>query len=344
MSPDPRPTRPFSLVRTLGKFGWFALQGHALAWWLARHDAPFRQSYRGCRREALAAAWRADPTWADVVAAQGRVTSRSLGLEFLGDDAVSRGYATWLALAPRGWTFRRTDGGLEAKRGELTLALETAEEEEMIREIYLDGCYDLRLPGRWQVVDIGANVGMAALFFAGQPGVDRVVSFEPFGPTADAFARNVARNPALAAKIALRRVGLGEAPGRLEVPYQPDLRGSMSIAGVGDWRGTAAAAGQTVAIDVERASAALAEILAQPPAVRLLAKVDCEGSEYAILRDLASTGGLARFSAFVIEWHGRGPDELTAMLQAAGFALRVQPLSADPRALGLIYATRLPAS
>ena len=118
----------------------------------------------------------------------------------------------------------------------------------------------------------------------------------------------------------------------------------MSIAGAGDWRGAAAGAGQTVAIDVERASAALAEILAQPPAVRLLAKVDCEGSEYAILRDLASTGGLARFSAFVIEWHGRGPDELTAMLQAAGFALRVQPLSADPRALGLIYATRLPAS
>ena len=213
----------------------------------------------------------------------------------------------------------------------------------MIAEIFLAGCYDLRLPGDWHVVDIGANVGMAALFFANQPWVQRVISFEPFAPTADAFEGNVRQNPSLAPKITLVRKGLDESAKTLTVDYHSELRGSMSLTGIGAWRGNLTASAQKVTIDVGKASAELAPIFAARGACRLLGKVDCEGSEYGIFRDLEVSGALREFSAFVIEWHGSGPDEIVTLLQRRNFAVHVMPISPDQHTLGLIYATRLTA-
>ena len=342
----PSSARAISLPRCAGKFLLVMLKGHGpgLAWWLARRDAVKRYDYRGVPRAALAAAWQADPTWADLTVHQGRVSSTALGLEFQGDDPVSRGYATWRALAQLGWQFAREGSGLIARRGALALALVTEEEEEMIKEIFLRNCYDLRLPGRWQVVDIGANVGMAALFFAQLPWVERVFSYEPFAATAEGFTLNVGRNPRLAQKIQLIRVALGETAGQLSVDYNPALRGSMSLTGVGAWRGAAGPATGKMTVTVEPAGTALQPVFTGLGDCRLLAKIDCEGSEYGILRDLETKGALANFSAFVIEWHGQGPDELVQILTRHGFALQVHPLSTNPRDLGLIYATRLAAS
>ena len=344
MSFHPPPTRPPSLLRSWGKFGRFLLRGHGpgLAWWLAQRDAVMRNDYRHVRRPALVAAWRADPSWTDLLVGEGRASSRALGLEFRGDDPVSRGYATWRSLALAGWRFEDRGVTLLASRDGLTLQLQTEEEEEMIKEIYLRNCYDVRLPGRWQVVDVGANVGMAALFFARQPGVERVYSYEPFAPTADGFVANLSLNPQLAPKIQLTRLALGEAAGEITVDYDPALRGSMSLTGLGSWRSEAGATGQKIRITVQPASAVLAPVFSGLNGCRLFAKIDCEGSEYGILRELDASGALAHFSALVIEWHSQGPDELLRILAARGFALQVHPLSPDSQTLGLIYATRLP--
>jgi FkbM family methyltransferase len=339
----PIPPRPPSFARRLAKFVFFLSRGHApgLAWWLALHDATKHQNYLAISRAALVSAVSADPSWADLVAADGHLRSRALDLEFIGDDSVARGYLTLLALSPLGWSFTRGGPGVVlARQDSLQLRLTTDEEFNMLGEIFLEGCYDLRLPGEWHVVDIGANVGMAALFFAQHAWCRRVVSFEPFAPTALAYESNLALNPALAPKITLVRQALGETESTLEVDYDPALRGSMSLSGVGAWRGSAAAT-QRVSIQVVRASDALAPVFATLGSCRLLGKIDCEGSEYPIFRELEQSGALDRFSAFVIEWHGNGPDEIVRTLQRHGFALHVSPLSTDHRTLGLIYATRL---
>jgi FkbM family methyltransferase len=340
----PIPPRPPSLARRLGKFAFFLLHGHSpgLAWWLAVHDATKHQNYRAIAREALTAAAAADPSWTDLVVADGHIRSRALGLEFLGTDSVTRGYLTLLALAPLGWSFTRaTSGVLLARRDSLQLRLITDEECNMIGEIFLEGCYDLRLPGEWHVIDIGANVGMAALFFAQQPWCKHVTSFEPFASTADAFAANLALNPDVATKITLVRQAVGETTAELHVHYDPNLRGSMSVTGIGAWRGPPAAGAERVTIQLAPATTALAPAFAALGPCRLLGKIDCEGSEYGIFRELESSGALDQFSAFVIEWHGSGPDEIVRTLQRLGFAVHVSPLSSDHRTLGLIYATRL---
>lgn len=347
MLPAPAAPRPPSLYRRLGKFALFLARGHApgLAWWLAVHDAPKQQDFRAVSRDALTSAFRADPSWADLESSAGHLRSRALGLEFQRDDLINRGYQVWRALAALGWSFERLpEGGLLAKHGTLRLRLNTDEECDMIREIYFSPrCYDLRVSGDWHVVDIGANVGMAALFFAQQPWCRKVTSFEPFAPTAAAFREHMALNPDLAAKITLVPKGVGEADTTLTVDYHPELRGSMSVAGLGAWRGDAAPGAQKVSVAVERASSVLAPVFAARGGCRLMAKIDCEGSEYGIFRELETSGALAQFSAFVIEWHGRGPDELLAVLLRRGFATYVSPLSEDHHTLGLIYAMRLDA-
>lgn len=347
MSPAPIPIRPRSPVRQLGKTALFLGRGlgPGLARWLAQHDAPVGQDYRAVPPAALAGAFRADPSWADIEARDGMVRSRALDLAFTGEeDLAVRGYATWRALGRLGWRFERTavPGALRARHGPRALNITTAEECEMIREIHLDPCcYDLRLPGSWDVVDIGANVGMAALFFAGQDWCRSVTSFEPFAPTAEAFAANLALNPALAGKITLVPTALGETDATLEVDYRPELRGSMSLTGVGAWREAGAVPPQRVAIRVVRASLGLSPVFGARAGRPLLGKIDCEGSEYGIFRELEASGALAHFSAFVIEWHGRGPDEILSILLRHQFTTHVSPLSADHRTLGLIYATRL---
>jgi FkbM family methyltransferase len=343
---EPIPVRPPSGRRRLGKYLLFLSRGlgPTAAGWLARHDAPVGQDYRGIPLPALDGAFRADPSWADVEARDGEIRSRALGLTFgHARDLVTHGYGSWLALSHLGWRFARnpTPGGLQARHAALTLNLATTEDCEMVREIHLmPRCYDLRLAGSWDVVDIGGNVGMAALFFAAQPWCARVFSYEPFGMTAAAFRENVALNPDLMGKIALQEVGLGESEADLEVDYDPQLKGSMSVAGLGAWRGPSATATGKVSIKIERASTALAGILSGPRPV--LAKIDCEGSEYGILRDLSASDLLRRFSALIIEWHGAGPEELVALLLGHGFAVQVTPLAEDQRTLGLLHATRLP--
>jgi FkbM family methyltransferase len=346
---EPNPVRPPSTLRRLGKVAYFLCQGlrPGTAAWLARHDAPVARDFAAIPLPAIVAAFTADPSWADIEAGEGTIRSRALNLTFEGDDLVLHGYATWLALTRLGWNFVRSGepGCLRASHGSFVLNVTTTEECEMVREIHLEPCcYDLRLPGVWDVVDVGANVGMAALFFAQQPWCRSVTSFEPFAPTAEAFEANMALNPALATKITLVRKALGESDRTLDVDYNPALRGSMSLTGVGSWRDDRTVPRQKVSIQVERASTVLAPVLAARRGRPVLGKIDCEGSEYTIFRDLEASGMLAHFSAFVIEWHGHGPGEIIETLHRQGFATHVSPLSADHHTLGLIYAIRLAPS
>ena len=78
--------------------------------------------------------------------------------------------------------------------------------------------------------------------------------------------------------------------------------------------------------------------------MRLL-KLDCEGSERAILDDLTRTGELARISACVIEWHAQPgapdtPQRLRELLHDAGFHVHTRGRHRQPRIDGLMLAVR----
>jgi FkbM family methyltransferase len=329
--------------RCVAKFLLFIGRGTspATAWWLARHDAPKQYDYRGVQRNDLMGAWTATARWHDLVVANGKIHSRRVNLPFQGNDLLTRGYATMLAMQELGFVLERQDGVFLLSNKIWRLRVTNDEEVSMIREIFVDGCYDLRLAGQWNVLDIGANVGMASLFFAAQPWVDRVIAFEPFGPTADEHATQMALNPSLASKITLNRYGLDEDTKLLEVDYHQDLRGSMSIHGLGVWRAGTDAQTKKISVQVRRASEVLAELGPTLAGKRTCAKIDCEGSEYGILRDLERSDSLRHIDLIVMEWHKNRPDELIERLKHAGFAQQVRA-AVDDQTQGLIVAWRDP--
>jgi FkbM family methyltransferase len=295
----------------------------------------------------LNAAFSCDPTWQDLTVQKGRVHSQRAGFDLTaGPPFAFAGYEVWCQMAARGWTFEPTSTALIARRSGLELHFTTAEEIDMAREIFLEGCYDVTLPGRFHVIDIGGNVGFAALRFASQANVERVFSFEPFGPTAEAFREQILRNAHLAARISLQQVGLGSRDQTVEVNYTAALRGSMSMHGLGSWRGPATADSQRVPITISRASTQLRPIItaARASGAKVMAKIDCEGAEYSILDELAASNLLVEFDAVCIEWHARGPGDLLAHLHQSGFATKTQSFGANPADLGLIHGFRIEGS
>lgn len=75
------------------------------------------------------------------------------------------------------------------------------------------------------VLDAGANVGVAASFFAVGCGALRVHSFEPVPATFELLRRNLAQFPACVPHCS----GLGREPGRREITYYP---GDSALSGM----------------------------------------------------------------------------------------------------------------
>jgi hypothetical protein len=74
------------------------------------------------------------------------------------------------------------------------------------------------------------------------------------------------------------------------------------------------------------------------PDIDIVAKIDCEGSEYEILDSLAATGQLGQIKIIMMEWHNKGPDALVKHLQDFGFII----FSRMPRSknVGTLYAIK----
>lgn len=333
-----------SIGRQIGKFVYFLSRrvSPGAARWLAAKDAVKRHDYRGIPLENLESAWRADPSWRDITAARGEIRSDKLGLAFTAHDLAAADYPTLLLLRDAGFAIARDGAALIAQNEHWRLRFTTAEHLSMAREIFVECCYGLRLTEPHVVVDIGANIGFASLYFAAQSWVHRVCAFEPFPATYEQLRGTLAANPALAAKIETEPYGLGDKPEQLRVSYDPQWSGSMSVAGLGAWRGSATTGDRPAEIVVRSAAEVIRGIRDRFPDHPLVAKIDCEGSEYPILRNLETESLLATFNVIVMEWHERRPDELAERLLRAGFGIHERPL-VPTGTLGVIIAWRKPA-
>jgi FkbM family methyltransferase len=231
------------------------------------------------------------------------------------------------------------DLGLRVENAGCRFSLQTEEEVYIVHEVFVDRCYALQLRGKWQLIDVGANVGISSLMFASQPWVSRIWAFEPFPPTVASFIANMALNPDLANKICIQPFGLCGTDAFIDVNYAPDLKGSMSIHGLGHWRGKSQEPKEKVRIEVKNASRALSQCVQLAPGEKLCAKIDCEGSEYEILDDLEASGWLKNIDVIIMEWHDRQPEGLIGQLQRCGYYVHARSLN-PTHAFGLMLAWR----
>ena len=180
------------------------------------------------------------------------------------------------------------------------------------------------------VVDVGANIGDSAAYFALR-GARQVIAVEPHPDTFSLLLKNLEAN-GLQDVVTPLNVVVGESTGTMTVQFAS--RGDVST------RATPSDSG--VSLPVVTLTDLLSRFHLRDP----ILKMDCEGCEYQSLLPL-TTEVLRNFKHIVLEYHN-GPGPLVQKLQNAGFSVRVQnsdrtgcPL-VKPKSnrLGLISAIR----
>lgn len=169
-------------------------------------------------------------------------------------------------------------------------------------EIFVNRIYDLgpmeHVPC---LVDAGANIGLAALFWKLRYRDFRYLGFEPDPTVAECCRRNL-RTWGIEGELV--EAALGRTDGMIEFMRE----------GADAGRVVAAGGPGTIPVPMRRLSALM------PPVVDLL-KIDVEGAEGDVLADVAPV--LDRVRALFVEWHGvagrGGLGAITTILEAAGF-------------------------
>lgn len=250
-----------------------------------------------------------------------------------------------LELKRVGVSFHNSGNEIVAKSSSFSVAVENEDELFILAEVLATGMYNLLSASRDAIVlDVGMNVGIASLHFASKPWVREVWSYEPVPETYSRALRNLERNPELAAKIKPHNYGLSDKAGHLTFDFSPLWRGGAGIHGMpGEGRKyykISPSHVTSVTVQVRGAAEVVRAIRQAYPRAQVIMKLDCEGSEYAILEDLGRAGLLTQFDAFLIEWHQRGCRDIERLLTNAGFLI----VSLNPHApAGMLYACRVPS-
>ncbi len=212
-------------------------------------------------------------------------------------------------------------------------AARTAMDAWVIKETCLDRDYEragFAIQDGWTIVDIGAGLGDFTVSVARRfPGA-RVLAFEPFGESFSLLERNIALNGVK--NVVARRLAIGGSVGVARLSLGTGVAVQHSTARVDD-----ASVSETVdeiplGAALDAVGAARCDFL----------KLDCEGAEYAILRQAAADGTLTRITRISMEYHD-GVTEgsgawLADFLRAHGFTVTLEPNPAHGN-IGFLRAT-----
>lgn len=233
---------------------------------------------------------------------------------------------------------RIDDGGVVLSKDGVSFNARCRDDTNFINEIFFERAYNIGTGRDICVLDIGMNIGLASLQFATRPYVKEVHAFEPFGSTFERGQANFALNPALAEKITAHNVGLGDRDG-LETFKIRETDDSGGRSTRNDDAGEI-----EVQLQMRDAATMLAPIIASAEASgrAILAKIDCEGAEYAVFESLEAAGLLEKISLFVVEWHpvipGKFQESLLEPLRRRDFVIIDRsPLVGQ----GVFYAVRM---
>lgn len=197
------------------------------------------------------------------------------------------------------------------------------------------------------VLDIGMNAGLASLFFASKQNVSKVYSFEPFSSTVQNAKQNFEINTELKEKIIVSNFGISDKNRMLKVPLFEggSMEASTNEEFINLHQFQTIKKEQTIEVELKDINDILSEIIAKEQIEdnnTLVLKIDCEGEEYNIMDRLNECNLLNKISAFLIEWHHRGPDSLISTLKDNNFKVLVSPITTIDGTIiseaGMLYA------
>ncbi|MGL6105712.1 FkbM family methyltransferase [Romboutsia sp.] len=180
------------------------------------------------------------------------------------------------------------------------------DEIEIFNEVFLNKEYEIPMNNESVVIDIGANVGIASIYFASNDYISKVYSFEPFRLTYNCFIDNVDLNPALSMKIQPNNYGMGRADKLGKGIINDILKGNSRISDDIDTPSTYTGhPGEYIVEEVamKRASTIIKNIIEENEGLDVIIKMDCEGGETEIFEDDEFVDLLDNVKAIVMETH-----------------------------------------
>jgi FkbM family methyltransferase len=177
------------------------------------------------------------------------------------------------------------------------------------------------------VVDIGANIGDTAIYFASK-GAKKVIALEPFTQNYELAKKNIELNN-LTNKIDLIQAGCSDVSGTIKISNKSD--GPCSIL-------------SEVPEGLEIPLLSLNDIVKKYNIDSGILKMDCEGCEQTIILN-SSTVTLQKFSQMFIEYH-YGYKDLKEKLTKLHFSSNISrptcnPLISYPMQIGDIFSEQI---
>jgi FkbM family methyltransferase len=189
--------------------------------------------------------------------------------------------------------------------------------EHLFREIFVEPSYAFRAGTKTpRIIDCGSNIGMSVLFFKTLYPHAEILAFEPGHTTHALLAENVRQNAWQGVRVLPQAVAADD--GELEFFYDPNDPGSLLMSTYAE-RMPNGASHRVEAVRLSRYIDAPVDFL----------KLDVEGAELGVIRDLQRSGALPVVREMVIEYHhhiSRDVDalsELLGILETGGFGYQL---------------------
>lgn len=182
-----------------------------------------------------------------------------------------------------------------------TYPVHLGEEIYILYEIYVRADYNLRISDQALLIDVGANVGYTTIFLASRNPNVSIVAFEPLENNYLRAKKNIALNAHLSNSIELHNYGLSIADADVEIQSVSNNPGRSSI--VIDRSSDPTGEVHKYQVKVKNAGVVINSLIQEYAEKDIWVKMDCEGSEYDIVRSLASAKLLSKIKGFIFEWH-----------------------------------------
>ncbi|MDB5118121.1 MAG: FkbM family methyltransferase [Mucilaginibacter sp.] len=195
-----------------------------------------------------------------------------------------------------------------------------------VEDVFISKTYsfDHDITDNFIVIDIGLNIGIAALYFATFPSVKKVYGYEPFQLNYLIAKKNLELNPGLSKKIIVQNTGVGSKNKLLRVPFmnEGDVGFSTTDFAISSVQNNSNKTAKYVDVNLIGINEVLKEVFENDFAnEKIYLKLDCEGAEYEILQALSDNNELKCISVIELEWHYQGAKELMDILEKNNFQI-----------------------
>lgn len=230
----------------------------------------------------------------------------------------------------------------------LRFAIQSPEEILSLKELFVDGKYNMLFSRPVVVLDIGMDVGLASIYFASQPNVV-VVGYEPCQEMYNQALCNISLNAALADKIRAVKAGIGDAEIKTIAHHfsKMEQHPAHSVPNADYGMGPEF---HYEEIEIKDAADMLDSIVADYPGRDIVLKIDLKHPKYHVdgleedhlINRLYSAGKLDLIGTIMLEWHKPKPEYNPPAIarQLSDYGFQVFLFSPYDAYEGMLYAVR----